>query len=79
MFNNPSNLRSEDRIKDIYEHILELKSLMSIMQSAAYNEFSPPETEDIDKAFCVMVNYIDNIVISMKDFMNYCQEHQLYD
>lgn len=73
------NLRSEDLIKNIYERVSQLSSVINIANCAISNEFNPAETEDIEKIINLLSEQCETVLTDINNYMDYCAKNQLYD
>ena len=79
MDNFKNEIKSEDRIKNIYGKILQLKSNLHLLECATNNEFELPNTEEIHNALGITIFFIDYLINDTKNYMDYLQKNNLYN
>ena len=64
------NLRSEDLIKNIYERVQQLSSVINIASCAISNEFNLAETEDIERIINLLSERCETVLTDINNYID---------
>ncbi len=69
---------NEDKIKEIYESIVEVESYCNILYCASGNENEVPEWDDIKNSLYILLEYIEKLKEKTSDYINHCEESGIF-